>query len=683
MDAQTETSDDNHDPPEAPHTCERPEDIPDQQKCLTEEDDTKINDEEDDLEEGELKDDDDDDDDDDEVNGVGKDKSNASRLHSSPSRSRSSSKDSILSSNSSKDEKSSQSKHKARSQSSSSSSRSSISKDPSSSKSSSRIGSHNSPLTRSSSSNYDPSRIKRLSSARLPSNDRYRSSRDRDRQDPSEKAAKLISMRTKLLEARSREIEMKLNKNRNVVIPSQKLTLTLSGPQRVVKMTIAKPTISYSENPNPPPPEISLNEAIKAKKDEEHAKKEKKKRKKKKKHSSKKVKRRKTLSPNIKETVNTNVNTIQEEVPPPYQNTDHQGPRTPPDNHVLTLDDRQIEWPSHLIRMTTTIPSISYSVNPKSLLETTKGDRDKRDTKKQKKSLKLAVNGKRKKRREDRSSSSSSSSTSSSSSSSSTSSSSSSSSSSSVSHSQYGNHPHGKPPAQARSIVQPKVYSIDLNADYLWYYDYFINSYGMSQSQAQHQAYSAVVSAGIYKDSDTDKWLSQRGMSRDISGDDCRRKLYPFSLKDVKSDLQSTQLSAVKHSADNSISDDTPDNSEQVFELETIATRISRNQVNRDVEEHLEMKLENTKIEGAEGSRGTSNDDTELTNQAGVADAPAALDLGSIKLKPVDPKFVVIKSFKEIILPNGQVLPPGTVQKIVHPYPRYDSEVLGPWFDFY
>jgi len=171
-------------------------------------------------------------------------------------------------------------------------------------------------------------------------------------------------MRAKLLEARSREIEMKFQKSRSTITSSPSISVisssasVLSRPSNL-KTTIAKPPITYAENPNPtspagtPPPKV----------------KKPKKRKKKSSHSSSKHKKRaKSADSPKKGTPSTTKDTNQ---PESTNDIDCQGPRTPPDNQVLSLEDEQIEWPSYLIKMTVTQPSISYSVNPASVIEST------------------------------------------------------------------------------------------------------------------------------------------------------------------------------------------------------------------------------------------------------------------------------------------------------------------------
>lgn len=71
--------------------------------------------------------------------------------------------------------------------------------------------------------------------------------------------------------------------------------------------------------------------------------------------------------------------------------------------------------------------------------------------------------------------------------------------------------------------------------------------------------------------------------------------------------------------------------------------------------------------------------DRHQVNQA-VGDNP---DPPHLSPQPIQPKCTTLKSHTRIVLPNGQVLPPGTIQKIVHPYPRPDLGSMGTSFDFH
>lgn len=593
--------------------------------------------EEDDLEEGELKDDDDDDDDDVDDENENKSDGEASRLKTS-----SSEEDSPKRPASSPSPSSSSSPAPSSSSSSSSHAPSSDSKEQSSSKSSSRIGSHHSSSSRNNSSIFDKFQASRLGSARRLSEDRYRG-RDREREDPSEKAAKLISMRTRLLEARSREIELKFQKNKNKLTPPPPPILSQDIDQKNLKMTVAKPSISYSENPNPSPFVESITKPDEADKgtesgvetDKEKEKKKtksklkqgkekekrlKKKSKKKKKKSSSKKRKKVKSGPVAKKPAIELKPETPPEIEPPIDSSkailDHQGPRTPPDNHVMTLDDEQIEWPSHLIRTTVTQPSITYSVNPDSVNELTNDDS--KGTFKRKRRITLTSSAERKRYKIEEKYSSITS-----------------------------------PP---RKTVSPFLYKTDddqstrkysylrpcetdLNFDYRWYYNYFVNSLEMDHNQAQHQAYYAMISAGSYEQETLDRWLISRGFSKQSS-----------PICDGQKQPATPTLE------------------------EVITSRLEARRGSQNKEENV------NETEGKESSEVTACNNDE--NGVGI-EKPHDRAEGSINLRPLKPEITIIKSQREIVLPNGQVLPPGTVQKIVHPYPKLDSELLGPYFDFF
>lgn len=517
---------------------------------------------------------------------------------------------------------------------------SSDSKDQSSSKSSSRIGSHQSSSSRNNSI-FDKYQVDRLNSARRLSEDRYRI-RDREKENPSEKAAKLISMRTRLLEARSREIELKFQKNKLKSSPPPPI-LSPNSDQKNIKMTVAKPSISYSENPNPPPFVESIavpdedekevesgteigkeKEKKKIKSKQKHEGKEKKQKKKskkrKKKLSSKKRKKSKSSSSAKKLAIEPKPETPPELDLPLGNNkasVDHQGPRTPPDNHVMTLDDEQIEWPSHLIRTTLTQPSITHSVNPDSVADPT--NQDTRRVSKRRKST-LTSPTERKRYKIDGKSMSISS-------------------------------PLRKNASpltiktdddqSARKYSYPRPNEIDLNFDYRWYYNYFVNSLEMDHNQAQHQACFAIISAGSYEQETLDRWLISRGYSRQSSPICDGQK--PPATPTIEEVITSRYESRHDHS----------------------------------------IKMED--VNDSEKQESSSAEDVTNTNDENGEDIekPCEKTEGSISLRPLKPKITTLKSQREIVLPNGQVLPPGTIQKIVHPYPKLGSELLGPYFDFY
>lgn len=595
--------------------------------------------EEDDLEEGELKDDDDDDDDDVDDENENKSDGEASRLKTSSSEEESPKRPVSSPSSSS-------SSPAPSSSSSSSPAPSSDSKEQSSSKSSSRLGSHESSSSRNNSSIFDKFQASRLGSARRLSEDRYRG-RDRERENPGEKAAKLISMRTRLLEARSREIELKFQKNKSKITPPPPPppppTLSQDIDQKNLKMTVAKPAISYSENPNPPPFVESLTKPDEADKgiessvetDKEKEKKKtkskkkqikekekrlkKKSKKKKKKSSSKKRKKVKSLAVAKKPAIELKPETPPE-IEPPIDSSkatlDHQGPRTPPDNHVMTLNDEQIEWPSHLIRTTVTQPSITYSVNPDSVNELTNDD-SKGTFKRRRRSTLTSPSERKRYKIEEKYSSTTSPPR--------------------KTVSPFPFKTDDDQPTRKYSYLRP--YETDLNFDYRWYYNYFVNSLEMDHNQAQHQAYHAMISAGSYEQEALDRWLISRGF-----------------IKQSSPICDGQKLPA------------TP----------TLEEIITSRFVTRRGSQNNEENLNDT--EEKESSEVTASNNDE---NGGCIEKLHDRAEGSINLRPLKPEITIIKSQREIVLPNGQVLPPGTVQKIVHPYPKLDSELLGPYFDFF
>lgn len=346
---------------------------------------------EEELEEGELKDDDDDDDDEDEDKVSNKD-----------------------SSQSSDDSDADQNNHKPVT----SSSASSAHESRNSSRSSSRSGKENgkdkekekeadvevskedkgelhlkkstsSPKSSSSSDlKNDSSRYSsRHGSSSRQSPHSHRSHSKRRHSPVSSQQARLVSMRAKLLEAKSREIEMKFAKGKPVKVASSTTSTISLGPTRNLKTTIAKPPITYCENPTPTsvsPPPVEAKRKSKKQKTTKHessksssSKKSSKKRKKKSSSSSTKKRKKSKTSESPKKSSATVETKLTNNLDIPHDNivADRQGPRTPPDNLVTMLDDEQIEWPSYLIKMTTTQPSISYSVNPDSVLEPNSNDK--------------------------------------------------------------------------------------------------------------------------------------------------------------------------------------------------------------------------------------------------------------------------------------------------------------------
>lgn len=333
--------------------------------------------------------------------------------------------------------------------------------------------------------------------------------------------ARLVTMRAKLLEAKSREIEMKFQKNKKSCLTSASpisSTISLTTP-RYLKTTIASPPITYAENPNPVSPDLRKKPKVskpkvsskeKTKEKNKSAKKSSKKRKKKSSSSKKKKRSKRSETPKKHEISELKPATSNEIA---FDSMDPHGPKTPPDNQVLTIDDEQVEWPSYLIKMTLTQPSISYSVNPDSVVG---------------------------------------------------------------------------------SNATEKPDTADLNADFIWYYNYFMTTYDMSKPQAQHQAYSIIVSSDCYGDDSLNRWLEQQGFSK-------------------QSD-------------------------------------------NRDYILQREINGDSTK------------------------------ECSSLPLRTNKPAFTILKSLKDLTLPNGKILPRGTIQKIVHPYPRPDRvipDVTNSFFDLH
>lgn len=321
--------------------------------------------------------------------------------------------------------------------------------------------------------------------------------------------ARLVTMRAKLLEAKAREIEMKFQKKKpNIATSSPLSAISAVLPSRNLKTTVAKPPINYAENPNPvdlqPDPRKRPKASTSAKNDvKEKSKGSKKTSRKRKKSAHKKKKRAKTSERRELKESPAHLDIA-------YDNADRQGPKTPPDNQVKTLEDEQVEWPSYLIKMTTTQPPISYSVNPDSVTEANSPERSD---------------------------------------------------------------------------------SADLNADFNWYYRYFLNSFDMDKSQAQHQASSLIISSGCYGTDKLNRWLEQQGYVKQMD---------------------------------------------------------TRDEIPTDT----------------------------------IGDA----ETNSVQIRTNKPTFTFLKATREVTLPNGKVLPRGTVQKIVSPYPRSERmipEVRSAHSDFY
>lgn len=298
-------------------------------------------------------------------------------------------------------------------------------------------------------------------------------------------------MRMKLLEARSRELELKFKKNSSPSTPN-------SAPS-VEKSSTGTPSSTLARETTAIRDQTPLSNA-------------------------------KPATPDL---------TPEQAPVQPIDSLDHQGPRTPPDNHVVTLEDEQIEWPSHLIKMTTAQPSIPYSINPGSIVDYRKDVKKISPIKRRSSTSSSNWQKNRKKHKDD------------------------------------GKNSSLSPPSNEKvieSISSPYKYSAltesDLDSDFAWFLNYFIDSFGMDLNQAQHQSYSAIISGHTYDPVVLEKWLNSRGY---------------------------TKFKPSKHS----------------------------------------------------------------------------------------PKYTMIKSQKEIVLPNGHILPPGTIEKVVHPYPKMDSHLLGPYYDLY
>lgn len=294
-----------------------------------------ITDDDDELEEGELKDDDDDDDEDDfdTVDGTDNTKS-VSKTNGDPE------SDEVVSVKSAKS-----------SSSSSSSKDSKPSKEEKASKSS----------RKNSSSSSDDESSSRHSLVRS----------SRSRRTSTNQHAQLLTRRAKLLEAKSREIEMKFQKIRSSITSSPSISVISSAGSIHTRLsnlrtTHAKPPITYAENPNPRSvsPVSRLDKKSKKRKKKSSPKKKKRSKTEKFEKPDKNEKHEKVEKTDSAKKSKSHDNAIEAPC-----DVDHQGPRTPPDNQVLSLDDEQIEWPSYLIKMTITQPSISYSVNPASVME--------------------------------------------------------------------------------------------------------------------------------------------------------------------------------------------------------------------------------------------------------------------------------------------------------------------------
>lgn len=79
-----------------------------------------------------------------------------------------------------------------------------------------------------------------------------------------------------------------------------------------------------------------------------------------------------------------------------------------------------------------------------------------------------------------------------------------------------------------------------------------------------------------------------------------------------------------------------------------------------------------TKINGCGSSPNSSaQKDAQDENKLDSSEVTDSNRLPSPDRPPDRPKITVFDSVNEILLPNGQTLPPGTKQIVVHPYPPF------------
>lgn len=527
----------------------------------------------------------------------------------------------------------------------------------------------------------------------------------RERENPEEKEALLISMRTKLLEARSRELEMKM-RGRQVSrfsVPAKNLaTTTISTPK---DNSTTKPTTrsrSRSRSRSKPKSLVESKSRSRSR------------------SMSKSKSRQITKSPSpqkppqdqvkkiedmqvktlddqtflwpgylIKETetkptIQYSVNpwasddlirdclVTKEMLTKPHVNEpleidivsedkSLQGPKTPPDNHVLALNDEQIEWPSHLIKMTVAKPSLPYSINP-SFVWTEDEDKEEKKpsrSKSKKKKHKHKSSQKRRKGTKLKTSSKS---------------------------NGFSLQTNSKQPLYF-THSRPVSCGTTIEMDFTWYYNYFKQSYDMDHNQALHQAFYAIITAGSYEENALNDWLNSRGLRKENSSD-------KPGFRHVNSVLSINQavLNEKFPNFDSSNSLGSPSS------IPTIVTKIKKHEAearNGDVITHssFESKVDIKKEEGVSNESVNATEiDVKPPDLAGLLREKNIAELietsdtlvpKPLVLKPIMPRYTIIKSQEEITLPNGKLLPPGTIQTIVHPYPRVESETLSSYFDFF
>jgi len=246
-------------------------------------------------------------------------------------------------------------------------------------------------------------------------------------------------------------------------------------------------------------------------------------------------------------------------------------------------------------------------------------------------------------------------------------------------------------------VSQPMA--LDMNYDYNWYYNYYMSSvYGVGQypqvadpalASAYYAQYSMLTSYD-YNQNDLNNWVTQRGYVLENSSDLTQTEVKSSEQTDEKS----VKTEALEPSVESSASyvhknHQTNESQEPICNEDSKNGKTIKNESMESIETKEEKNIgvlvssshSNIPLEESNESSNMKNEVMFCSQNNESIDTEGSSEGSPPPPPPPRPVMTTLTSTEPITLPNGEVLPVGTKQVVVHPYPTGDEhKFTAEWF---
>ncbi|CAG2100665.1 unnamed protein product, partial [Medioppia subpectinata] len=246
---------------------------------------------------------------------------------------------------------------------------------------------------------------------------------------------------------------------------------------------------------------------------------------------------------------------------------------------------------------------------------------------------------------------------------------------------------------QQAFVSQPM--KLDMNFDYNWYYNYYMNSmYGLGQypqvndpslTSAYYAQYSMATSYD-YSQNDVTEWMAQRGLTldstnvlpqNDANTDESAVKSEGLPTTVESSNQLDSTLTSQKPIESNDQRDDsqvidTKDNTIETDSKQQIGVVISTSHSDTPFNSDLFSESKSQTDSSLPPILSVNSQDMEMSGDNSPSPPPPP---------PPRPLMTTMISSEPLTLPNGEVLPVGTKQIVVHPYQTDDpNKFTADWY---